>query len=200
MQQRRATPGRDRRKSGRLQRETPRDILRKLGKRMLLIANNPSTRMANFCRNAVLAPATQVITPSPPPLQPQPKKPERAYYDELDEDQDLLEPRFSIAIDNENEEDDSFHDAPPRLSMPLDDGDQTGGSFEIARKATNEQRLGRLSRGSFGSVQTTDRFGNISELAYENASHLRADDSILEPGLDDDADELGSHEENSNPE
>ena len=39
MQQRRATPGRDRRKSGRLQRETPRDILRNLGKRMLLIAN-----------------------------------------------------------------------------------------------------------------------------------------------------------------
>lgn len=39
MQQRRATPGRDRRKSGRLQRETPRDILRKLGKRMLLIAD-----------------------------------------------------------------------------------------------------------------------------------------------------------------
>ena len=32
LQQRRATPGRDRRKSGRMQRETPRDALRNLSK------------------------------------------------------------------------------------------------------------------------------------------------------------------------
>lgn len=147
-----------------------------------------------------MAPATQAIKPSPPPLQSTPKKPEQASDDELEEDQDLLEPHFSIAIDDETEEDDSFHEAPPRLSMPLEDGDQTGGSFEIGRRATNEQRLGRFSRGSFGSVQATDRFGNISELAYDNASHLGVDDSIAQPGLDDDADELGSHEKLSDPE
>ena len=157
-------------------------------------------RGANFCCNAVLAPTTQVIKPSPPPLQPRSKKPEQAYDDELEEDQDLLEPRFSIAIDDETGEDDSFHEAPPRLSMPLEDGDQTGGSFEIARRATNEQRLGRISRGSFGSAQATDRFGNISELAYDNASHLGVDDSNAQPGLDDDADELGSSEKRLDPE
>ena len=144
-----------------------------------------------------MAPATQVIKPSPPPLQSRPKKHEQAFDDELEDDQDLSEPRFSIAIDDETGEDDSFHEAPPRLSMPLEDGDQTGGSFEIARRATNEQRLGRISRGSFGSVQATDRFGNISELAYDNASHLGVDDSIAHSGLDDDADELGTRERHS---
>ena len=157
-------------------------------------------RKANFCCIAVLAPTTQVIKPSPPLLQSRPKKPEQTYDDELEEDQDLSEPHFSIAIDDETGEDDSFHEAPPRLSMPLEDGDQTGGSFEIARRATNERRLGRISKGSFGSVQATDRFGNISELAYDNASHPGVDDSITQSELDDDADELGSREKHSDPE
>lgn len=146
-----------------------------------------------------MAPTTQAIKPSTPPWKPRPKKPEQAYEDELEEDQDLLEPRFSIAIDDETREDDSFQEA-PRLSMPLEDGDQTGGSFEIARRATNEQRLSRISRGSFGSVQATDRTGNISEFAYDNASHLGVDDSIAQSGLDDDADELGSRERHLDPE
>ena len=81
--------------------------------------------------------------------------------------------------------------------MRLEDGDQTGEPFEIARRATNEQRLGRISRGSFGSLQATDRSGNISELAYDDASHLRVDDSTAQSGLDDDADELGSREKHS---
>ena len=132
-------------------------------------------------------------------MQPPPRKPEQAYDDEGEENQDLSEPRFSIAIDDETGEDDSFQEAPPRLSMSLEDGDQTGGSFEIARRATNEERLGRVSRGSFGSLQTTDHFGNISELAYDDASHLRGDDSTVQSGLDDDADELGSRDKHPDP-
>ncbi len=84
--------------------------------------------------------------------------------------------------------------------MSLEDGDQTGRSFEIARRATNEQRLGRISRGSFGSVQASDRFGNISELQYDDVSHLGVDDSTAQSGLDEDADELGSHEKHSDTE
>ena len=132
-------------------------------------------------------------------MQPRPNKPEHAYDDELEENQDLSEPRFSIAIDDGIGEDDSFHEAPPRLSVSLEDGEQTGRSFEIARRANNEQRLGRISRGSFGSVQASDRFGNISELEYDDASHLRVDDSIAQSGLDEDADELGSREKHSDP-
>lgn len=132
-------------------------------------------------------------------MQPRPNRPEQAYDDELEESQDLLEPCFSIAIDDGTGEDDSFHEVPPRLSMPLENGDQTGGAPEIARRATNEHRLGRISRGSFGSLQATDRSGNISELVYDDASHLRVDDSIAQSGLDDDADELGSQEKHSDP-
>ncbi len=132
-------------------------------------------------------------------MQPRPNKPEQEYDDELEESQDLLKPRFSIAIDDGTGEDDSFHEAPPRLSMPLEDGDQTGEPFEIARRATNEQRVGRISRGSFGSLQAADRSGNISELAYDDTSHLSVDDSTAQSGLDDDADELGSREKHSDP-
>ena len=156
-------------------------------------------RKANFCCNAVLAPTSQVIKPSPPLSQPRPNRPEQAYGDELEESQDLLEPRFSIAIDDGTGEDDSFHEAPPRLSIPLEDGDQTGGPFEIARRATNEHRLDRISRGSFGSLQVIDRSGNISESAYDDTSHLRVDDSTAQSGLYDDADELGSQETHSDP-
>lgn len=130
-------------------------------------------------------------------MQPGPNRPEQAYGDELEESQDLLEPRFTIAIDDGTGEDDSFHEAPPRLSMPLEDGDQTGGPFEIARTAANEQRPDRISRGSFGSLQVTDRSGNISELAYDDTSHLGVDDSTAQSGLYDDADELGSQETHS---
>ena len=127
-------------------------------------------------------------------MQPKSNGPEQAYSDELEESQDLLEPHFSIAIDDGTGEDDSFHEAPPRLSMPLEVGDQTGRSFEIARKATNERRLDRISRGSFGSALVPDRFGNISGLAYDDTSHLRVDDSTAQSALYDDADELGSQE------
>ena len=132
-------------------------------------------------------------------MQPKSNGPEQAYSDELEESQDLLEPHFSIAIDDGTGEDDSFHEAPPRLSMPLEEGDQTGRPFEITRKATNKRRLDRISRGSFGSALVTDRSGNMSELAYDDTSHLRVDDSTAQSGLYEDADELGSQEVHSDP-
>ncbi|KAK3172776.1 hypothetical protein OEA41_006101 [Lepraria neglecta] len=174
LRQRRATPGRDRRKSGRLQRETPRDVLRNLSK--------------------VLAPTSQLIKPSPLPPTNEPKQTQN---DGFKDDQDLPRPRFSIAIDDVTGDDDSFQERPPRLSMPLDDGQQTGRSIEIARRTVNEPPPGRLSRGSFGSNRASDRFGNISELGYDDASNLGIDDSIVPPALDDDADELGDFGEYS---
>ena len=81
--------------------------------------------------------------------------------------------------------------------MPLDDGEQTGRSIEIARRTVDEPQAGRLSRGSFGSIRASDRFGNISELGYDDASKLGIDDSIVPPALDDDADELGDFGEHS---
>ncbi|KAL2037911.1 hypothetical protein N7G274_009386 [Stereocaulon virgatum] len=168
LQQRRATPGRDRRKSRRLQRETPRDVLRNLSR--------------------VLAPTTQPSKPSPLPPTNDSK---HTQNDGFDDDQDLPAPRFSIAIDDITSDEDGFQERPPRLSMPFDNGEQTEPSIEIARRDVDKPSLARHSRGSFGSIRASDRFENTSELGYGNASELGIDHSIVPPTLDDDEDELG---------
>ena len=75
--------------------------------------------------------------------------------------------------------------------MPFDNGEQTERSMEIARGDVDKTSLARHSRGSFGSTRASDRFENISELEYGNASKLGIDHSIVPPTLDDDVDELG---------
>ena len=75
--------------------------------------------------------------------------------------------------------------------MPFDGGEQTERSIEIARRDVDKPSLARHSRGSFGSTRASDRFENISELGYGNASKLGIDHSIVSPTLDDDVDELG---------
>ena len=142
----------------------------------------------------VLAPTSQPVKPSPPS---QTNELGSTQDDAFDDSQDLPQPRFSIAIDDVTGEDDSFNERPPRLSMPLEDGDQTGRSVEVARRAANDPVLGRLSRGSFGSIRASDQFGNTSELGYNDASKTRTDNSIVPPAPDEDADELGDFGEHS---
>ncbi len=63
------------------------------------------------------------------------------------------------------EDDDSFYDAPPRLSVAFDDEENdTVTSLEAARRALNEQRRLRSSRGSFGSVRLSQRFTDEQSL------------------------------------
>ncbi|CAG8982955.1 hypothetical protein HYALB_00003533 [Hymenoscyphus albidus] len=160
------TPGKDRRKSGRQQRETPRDTLRTLSR--------------------LLAPKTQPLVQTPPPAKPPRKSYALPEFDDDDDDGfELKRPRLSLPIGEETDEDDDEDESlllPPR-SAGLEDEDFTVQSVELGRRARNEQPLSRLSRGSFGNIRMSDRFGNSSPFGAERYGD---DSSVLGPtGYDD---------------
>lgn len=82
--------------------------------------------------------------------------------DELGHGPDLPQPRFSLDIMPEEEDDDSFDYPPPRLSVPLEDENTTQKSVELPRRAVSEQPLGRYSRASFGSIRLSEYFDENS--------------------------------------
>ena len=134
------TPAKDRRRSGRQQRETPRDTLRALSR--------------------LLAPKTERLISTPPRQEPEVKV--RKYEeDDLDDGPDPVRPRLSMPLDDDSDEDDSLL-LPPR-SAGIENEDYTGYSIELPRRAISEQAPGRLSRGSFGSVRMSDQFANLNE-------------------------------------
>ena len=134
------TPGKDRRKSGRQQRDTPRNDLRLLSR--------------------LLAPKTRPYVPTPSPPIP---ATQRMHYkeDDFDDGPEPERPRLSIALDEESDEDDSLL-LPPR-SAGLDNDEITGRSIELPRRAISAQPLSRYNRGSFGSVRMSDQFGDFNE-------------------------------------
>jgi hypothetical protein len=79
-------------------------------------------------------------------------------------------------------EEESDEDAPPRLSVALDEQEsESRGSPEAARRLTLEQLRARSSRGSFGDVRLSDaRFGDQEELIDDGAP-----DAEGTVGLDD---------------
>lgn len=81
-----------------------------------------------------------------------------------EDDPQLGKPHFSIPIQNEDEDEDSWA-VPPRLSLPFEAEVR---SVEKARQADRVVHRGRLSRGSFGDI-TDDRFGDLTNL-YSNAT------------------------------
>jgi hypothetical protein len=126
------TPGKDRRRSGRQQRETPRDGLRALSK--------------------LLAPRTEPVVPTP-----QDSNAKRFMLpDDPDDDRELERPKFSLALEVDEDDDDSLLLRP--RSVGLEDENLTAHSVELPRRAHSEQPPGRLSRGSFGSVNFSDQF------------------------------------------
>ncbi|KAL1998605.1 hypothetical protein VTN02DRAFT_5909 [Thermoascus thermophilus] len=147
--QRRAanTPGRDRRKSGRMQRETPFDILKNLGR--------------------ALAPTSQPIRSSP-----EDELRKEHEFDDLDDEPDIERPRLSLPIDDELEEgeeqeededdDRSPEIQPPRLSLTFEDTTQR--SVEYPRRALSERHIARSSRMSFGDVRLSENFADLSRL------------------------------------
>ncbi|KAI9779859.1 MAG: hypothetical protein M1839_007172 [Geoglossum umbratile] len=164
LQQRRAaaiTPGRDRRRSGRGIRDSPRDVLRGLSR--------------------ILARDTQPIEPSPQLEQSAGRM--TLPMDDLDVDPELPAPRFSLPLDDDD--DDSFHLHPPRLSGPFEEDNYTQQSVELPRRANLEQNGSRLSRGSFGSIRTSDRFADINELGQGALSEGGGDESLVRPEFDD---------------
>ncbi|PYI02165.1 hypothetical protein BO78DRAFT_325860 [Aspergillus sclerotiicarbonarius CBS 121057] len=139
MQRRAAnTPGRDRRRSGRVQRETTFDILRNLGK--------------------ALAPTTQPIRSSPqekPSPEPEPE-PERDEIEELDNEPEIERPRLSLPLDEVDEVDEEPEIRPPRLSLAFEEEDLTHTSIEYPRRATSEHDRGRLSMMSVGGPRMSE--------------------------------------------
>ncbi|KAL1987755.1 hypothetical protein VTN96DRAFT_2595 [Rasamsonia emersonii] len=162
--QRRAanTPGRDRRRSGRVQRETPFDILKNLGK--------------------ALAPISKPISSSPEEEPPPPKRDE---IDELDNEPVPERPRLSLPIDEDTGEiEEGSPEPPPRLSLAFDEEDITQRSVEYPRRAMSEQDRARLSRMSFGDVRLSENFGDLSRL--DGASET-GDVTTLQQGNDEEA-------------
>ncbi|CZT04940.1 uncharacterized protein RCO7_09177 [Rhynchosporium graminicola] len=138
------TPGKDRRKSGLQQRETPRDILRQLSR--------------------ILAPKTQPTVPTPQGQNVATSRWPGADEDDLEDGRALDRPRFSLPMGehDEDDEDDSLL-LPPR-SAGLEDENFTAQSIEMPRRAISELPPGRLSRGSFGSIRLSDAFANLNDM------------------------------------
>jgi histone H3/H4 len=136
-----ATPGRDRRRSGRgVGRETPRDILRML-----------STK---------LAPRSEMIEPSP---EVHSLKRRSRVPDEEDDGPDPKIPRLSMnLLDDDDDEYDTFLATAPRLSLPPED-DHTMRSVELPRRAMSEQP--RLSFGNMSGLRVSDAFKDATMLS-----------------------------------
>ncbi|QDS68070.1 hypothetical protein FKW77_009887 [Venturia effusa] len=167
LQQRRnaaLTPGGNRRRSGWVQRETPRDDLRQLSR--------------------VLAKTSKPAQPSP--AQSAPRRHSRSILDDQDELSPVdRPPRLSMALGDLD--DDSFHENPPRSSHNWDQDEDT---FENPRRALNNAR-DRRSLGGFGelSFQDLNELGmddRDRRMAIE-AQELMGEDEV-EDDLDDELD------------
>ncbi|KAG9379026.1 Histone-fold containing protein [Pyrenophora tritici-repentis] len=167
------TPGNNRRRSGRIQRETPRDILRDLAR--------------------VLARDSRPVEPSPQ-LPPPRTRHSALDLPDVEDGPHIAAPRLSMPLDNMYDDEDSFHSAPPRQSLLPDLPDDVDGgtvqSLEFGRKAISEDPR------MFGGRQS-ERFGDLSELgAVEEEYEIdgtfisrRADgllDQTIDGGLDED--------------
>ncbi|KAL4821081.1 centromere kinetochore component CENP-T-domain-containing protein [Aspergillus spinulosporus] len=176
MQRRAAnTPGRERRKSGRAQRETVFDVLRNLSK--------------------ALAPESQPIQSSPQPLPEPEPEPEIDEIDALDNEPAPERPRLSFPLEEVEEEDDdgSPEIRPPRMSLALGDDDMprddithddiTHTSVEYPRRATLDRDRNRLSMMSAGGPRLSENFGDATGL--ESDSDVGADTGVMPDGEQD---------------
>ncbi|SPN99776.1 uncharacterized protein DNG_02627 [Cephalotrichum gorgonifer] len=158
-----STPGRNRRRSGREQRETPRDILRALGQ--------------------VLAPKSRPIPSSSSSAEELPSS--LPIFEEEDEDDDLPidKPRLSLPLELDEEPDLQ----PPKSSGLEDEENYTVQSVEFPRRATSEQPFSRLSRGSFGDMTEFETMnldaGGLDHRA--NVPVVTFEDWGLGPPMDD---------------
>ncbi|KAG0632794.1 centromere kinetochore component CENP-T-domain-containing protein [Tuber brumale] len=161
-QRRAATPGRERRKSGRYPaaRETPRDLLRAL-----------SRQLATTSAQYVPSPAQPTPRPAPRLSYSDRRASDVIFYSDPghnseDEDEELPPaPRLSMDL-NEFEQAEDEEDARlpvPRYSLPLEnleDMDYTHTSIEFGRRAVTE----RPYRPSFG-IRLSDRFADFNGVA-----------------------------------
>ncbi|KAH6877477.1 centromere kinetochore component CENP-T-domain-containing protein [Alternaria rosae] len=154
------TPGNTRRRSGRVQRETPRDILRHLSR--------------------ALARDTHPVEPSPQAL---PRRTRHSALDlpDVEDGPTMPAPRLSMPLENMYDDDDSFHSAPPRQSLLPDLPDDVDGgtvqSLEFGRRAISED-----PRFMFAGRQS-ERFGDLSELGALQEEY-EVDGTFINPRAD----------------
>jgi hypothetical protein len=102
----------------------------------------------------------------------------------MDDDSALERPRLSLALGDDEDEDDSLL-LPPQ-SAGLEDENFTIQSVELPRRAVSEQP-GRLSRGSFGSIRLSDQFTDLNDVGgvFESSFAMGGpfDDDV--PDMDD---------------
>ncbi|XP_014552670.1 hypothetical protein COCVIDRAFT_109688 [Bipolaris victoriae FI3] len=167
------TPGNNRRRSGRIQRETPRDLLRDLSR--------------------ALARTSRPVEPSPQVL---PQRPRHSALDlpDVEDGPPMAAPRLSMPLENMyDDDDDSFHSAPPRQSLLPDLPDDVDGgtvqSLEFGRRAISED-----PRLMYGGRQS-ERFGDLSELgAVEEEFEVdgtfinRRTDGLFDQNIEEDLD------------
>lgn len=165
------TPGHNRRRSGRIQRETPRDILRDLSR--------------------ALARDTQAVEPSP---QIDPRRTRHSALDlpDVEDGPDPAAPRLSMPLDDMYD-DDSMHEHPPRQSLLPDLPDDVDGgtvqSLEFGRRAISED-----PRFMFPG-RVSERFADLSELGaveeeYEvDGTFISRRDGLLDQTIDEALDE-----------
>lgn len=127
---------------------------------------------------SVLARTSQPTEPSPAHSQPESKSSSEIEADSFEDELDPPKASFSIANDDDTDNDDSFHIAPPRLSMPLEDDEQTAKSVEVPRRVVLGETQGRFSRGSFGSIRASDRFDKADESGLNDFSLAEGGDEI----------------------
>jgi histone H3/H4 len=166
------TPGNDRRRSGRQQqRDTPQEGLRALSR--------------------ILAPVSKAIEATPKSEVPTAGKVLIAGEDDLDS---RIEPRpsLSLALD---EDDDSLLLPPMRSTDFVEDDNLTQRSVELPRRAAVGQSLGRQSRGSIGSIRTSDRVGDINELGLDALAADGGESTFIQQGDFDDLERANVEEE-----
>lgn len=163
MEKRKATPGHDRRKSGRLQRETPRGALRNLSR--ILAKSSQAVKVSPDSAHVIVS---QIRTETEADLQ-----------DDLSPGQ---APAFSLAIDDESQEDESSLLEAPRPSLPLDAFDHTVQSIEIRRRDSREDGQDRMSLGSLGRTRKSDGFEHLTEESGSETS--AADNTGIQPAED----------------
>ena len=152
------TPGNNRRRSGRIQRETPRDLLRGLSRGNYTISNVVASETHPI---QALARDSRPIEPSPQ-VQAQQTRHSALDLPDVDDGPDPAAPRLSMALGDMYDDDDSYHGAPPRQSLLPDLPDDVDGgtvqSLEFGRRAVSED-----PRHMFGSRYSA-HFGDLSEL------------------------------------
>ncbi|KAI0838195.1 hypothetical protein F5Y06DRAFT_52134 [Hypoxylon sp. FL0890] len=171
------TPGRvgRRRSLGReRERETPRDLLRNLSR--------------------VLAPTSTAVSSSsssPGPNANNDSTLQTLMEEDDDDDFPIERPRFSLPLDRDDDDDSELK--PPRSSI-LEDENYTVQSIELPRRAWSEAPLGRLDRGSFGSVRMSDFAG--PEIGEDDGqdNDLGIDSGFFPPPALDDTGEVNMDE------